>query len=627
MKSRLLSTLLIILSTLFIFSCKTINNQTIEVTEKVHPNDPFKETMVLSQFFTINGNEDHVLEGDQGTVLVFPEGCFKNANGDIVKKDIKIELAEAFSLTDMLMSNLTTTSDGKPLITDGMIYFNATADGEQLLINKDNPVYIEVPTDKRKAGMQVYRGERDEDGNMNWVEPKELETFLTIVDLDLLNFYPEGFEAAVEANMPYKSYEYASKELKDSLFYSLSFFNLRQMEKIMDDFSATNFNEAYYNKYKEVINGKYTDQSFETNKIKAEVDSMYNSDGFYGVDPALIKVIRSEPFQNSLIATREFEKRLPYIYESCHNSILEIYSKNLDKNMWELDEMVAEKISTWPVDTLHSESDFYSHGSTDASRLEKVFRDFSAQKLTNIKDSKKYSALLKDYYKRKLKEVQHELKTKQKEFLQKIKKENEGVKKVAKEYKDLLFKRETHRMEKYGFEWTNTGWINVDTGTIPKDWSPEKLEVFVKNGKEYDRVHTYVIYSSIESLYRLNSIDRESFYVGNETNKEMDMPKEKQATIITVAYQNENIFLGKQNFITGSPSVVINLFSSSEKELSKALKRYDNYAPENSISKDLKYMEVFEKEKKRQEDFNSELAFIRTLASCIYNCSYYSYPN
>ncbi len=625
MKSRFLSLLLIFLSTLFIYSCKTIADQPIEPTLKIHANDPFKETIVSSQFFNINGNEDHVLKGKQGTVMVFSKGCFKNSAGKLVTENITIELAEAFSLKDILFSNLTTTSNGKQLITDGMIYFNATADGKQLIVNKDIPVYIEIPTNERKPDMQVYKGERDENGNMNWVEPKELETFLTTVDLDLLNFYPKGFEAAVEANMPYKNHEYASKELKDSLFYSLSYFNLIQMKKILGSFSATNFNEAYYNEYKEIINGKYTDKSFETNSIQAEVDSMHNSDNFYGIDPALIKVIRSEPFQNSLIATREFEKRLSYIYESCQNSILEIYSKNLDKNMWELDEMVAEKISTWSADTLYSDSDPHGHTLINDSNLEKIFREFSAQKLTNIKDNKKYSVILKSYYEKKLKEVQLELETKQKEFVQKIKKENEEAKKVTKEYKDLLFKRETHRMEKYGFEWTDTGWINVDTGTIPKGWGPKKLEVFVKNGSEYDRVHTYVIYSSIESLYRLNSTDNELFHVGNKTNKEMNMPKKKQATIITIAYQNKNIFIGKQDFITGDPSIVINLFPSSEEEMSEAIKRYDNYAAENNISEDLKYMEIFEMEKKRQEALNNELVFIQSLAECIYNCSYYYY--
>lgn len=619
MKSCFLSCCIYIFSACLLFSCHT--DKSIRPIQKTHANDPFKDTMVESQVFSINGKKDHVLEGEQGTIMVFPQGCFKNAAGKIITENIDIELAEAFSLVDMLSSNLTTTSNGKQLITDGMIYFNATADGEQLLVNEEIPVYIEIPTDKRKPSMQVYKGERDENGIMNWVEPQPLETFLTAIDLSLLDFYPKGFEAAVEANMPYKNHQYANAELKDSLFYSLSYFNVIQFAKIIQEFPSIQSNEAYYNKYKEVINGQYTSASFDANKVHAEVDSIYKADEFNYIDPALIKVIRSEPFQNSLIATREFEKRLPFIYQSCHNSILEIYSKNLDKNMWELDSMVAVKIKNFPK-TFYSESDMIGHVVASTDSLEKIFRDFAGQRLTNIKGSEKYSHLLKEYYDKRLKEVQLELENKHKEFIHEINKETEVFKKVAKEYKKLLFKREKYRMETYGFEWTSTGWVNVDTGTIPKDWGAKKLEVLVKNGSEYDRVHTYVIYSSIKSLYRLNSFDKEVFYVGNDSEREMLMPKKKQATIISVAYKGQNVFLGTLDFITDNSSLVVNLSPSSQKELSEILNRYDNYAAENSIEVDLKYMEAYEKERIRQRRLQEELDFMRMLFECIHVCPF-----
>ncbi|HFA50337.1 MAG TPA: hypothetical protein ENJ95_15095 [Bacteroidetes bacterium] len=539
-----------------------------------------------------------------------------------MEENIDIELAEAFSLTDILLSNLATVSDGKQLITDGMIYFNATSNGEQLKINKNNPIYIEIPTDERKPDMQAYKGERDENGNINWVDPKKLETFLNIVDLGLLDFYPKGFEAEVEAHMPYKGHEYASKELKDSLFYSLSFDNLIRMNELEKNLPATGYNEPYYNKNKQVVDGKYTADSYET-EYEHGVDSAYNYSFFQGIDPVLIKTIRSKPFQNTLIATREFEKRLAYIYESCHNSILEIYSKNLDKNMWELDMMAADYLNSRKIDPdAINSGDKMECSPTNLKEIEQTFRNFSSQKLTNVKGGKKYATLLKGYYEKRLKEVRKELESKQKEFLQKRKKENEEVKKVTEEYKKLLFKREKYRMETYGFEWTNTGWINIDTGTIPKTWGRKGLEVFVKNGSEYDQVYTYVIYSSIKSLYRLNTADKETFFAGNNSDREMLMPKKKQATIISIAYKEEKIFLGKQDFITGNPSVVINLFSSSKTEIEKALKRYDNYSPENNIGKDLQYMAFFAKEQNRQKELLSEIEFTRELFITVYSECY-----
>jgi hypothetical protein len=150
------SLLQISLSLLLILSCNSgKQNQKLTETIKMSPNDPFKSTMVKSHFFDINANQDNVIEGQKGTIIIMPKGCFQDESGEIVEKDVKIELAEALSMNNILLSNLNTTSDGKPLETDGMIYFNATSNGKQLTINKENPIHIEIPTSKKKPDMMV----------------------------------------------------------------------------------------------------------------------------------------------------------------------------------------------------------------------------------------------------------------------------------------------------------------------------------------------------------------------------------------------------------------------------------------------------------------------------------------
>jgi hypothetical protein len=80
------------------------------------------------------------------------------------------------------------------LETDGMIYLNATSKGKQLSINPEKPIYIEIPSHDKKSGMMVYKGERDDDGNMNWIEPQELEKFIIPLDIHSLDFLPNGLE-------------------------------------------------------------------------------------------------------------------------------------------------------------------------------------------------------------------------------------------------------------------------------------------------------------------------------------------------------------------------------------------------------------------------------------------------
>lgn len=189
---------------------------------KVFENDPFKSTVVESQFYTVEVDDPAVVAGNEGTRIVILNGSLLDESGLAVTGSVEVELSEAYSLSDMLLSNLTTMSNGQLLETDGMIYINFRKDGKELRINPDQPIYIEMPTNKKKEGMQVYTGERDEEGNMNWIDPKPLATFLVMVDLEQLDFIPDGFSEEIQAGLPFRNHNSWSKQLEDSLFYSLA---------------------------------------------------------------------------------------------------------------------------------------------------------------------------------------------------------------------------------------------------------------------------------------------------------------------------------------------------------------------------------------------------------------------
>lgn len=596
MNNKITKTILVALLSVTLIQC---NNNSITNTIKLHPNDPFKNTIVPSQTFDIDSKQDNVVEGENGTVVVCPKGCFKNAKGEIVEDNVKIELSEALSLEDMLLSNLTTTSDGKQLETDGMIYFNATANGEQLTINKDNPIHIEIPTTEKKAGMMAYKGIRDEKGNMNWIEPKELDNYLVTVDIKSLDFLPQGFQTEVDKGMPYKKYKTATQGLTDSLYYQLS---VTDGSSLIQGFVPTNYNEPYYNKDKQVVNGKYTSNSYLVNaKDTAIAESDSLSSTSCGIDPAIIKVIKSEKYQNTFIATREFEARLKVIFKTCNNAVLETYINNLDKNLYEVDSMAAIAVG---------ESEYH-----------KDFANFSQQRLTKVKQADKYADLLKGYYEKQLAKVKSALEKSQERLMKELNEKNEDAQKVADDYKKLLWKREKYRMETYGFNWTETGWVNIDKGTLPKDWYEQPLEITVENGKQFDRVYTYVVYTSIKSLYRLNTTDNEQFYVGNDEDKKMLMPKKKLGVAISIGYKDEVPSLAIKEFETGSePKFSLKLSPSSIDKVKEAISPYEKYAKENKISKDLAFMAKFYKEEQRQKELKKESEFILRLWNIAFPC-------
>jgi hypothetical protein len=234
--------------------------------------------------------------------------------------------------------------------------------------------------------MMAYKGVRDDKGNMNWIEPKELDKFLITVDIHSLDFLPQGFQTEVDKGMPYKNYKIATQGLTDSLYYQLS---VTDRSALIQGFVPTNYNESYYNKEKQIVKGKYTSNSYLVNQNDDAATDSFISNLNFGIDPAIIKVIKSDQFQNTFIATKEFESRLKIIFKTCNNEVLNTYINNLNKNLYEVDSLAAIALGE--------------------NQYQQDFINFSQQRLTKVKQADKYADLLKGYYKKQLSKVKSEL--------------------------------------------------------------------------------------------------------------------------------------------------------------------------------------------------------------------------
>ncbi len=568
---------------------------------KISENDPFKNEMVSSEYFELDTQEDHVIEGSKGTVIVIPKGCFIDASGHAVTGKVQVELAEALSVEDMIVSNLTTTSAGELLETDGMIYFQVRHQGKPVFVNPKTPVYMEIPTQNKKSGMMIYEGERDAQGNMDWRNPMKLESYLQPIAMEQLDFYPNGLEAVVRQALPYKRHTEVSPALLDSLYLAMKYIDLY---RIWRGTHATDLNEPYDNGIKIVVDGEYSSESYEYGEAAAPTEEVSDTKEWVegcGIDPSLVQAIHCKEFEGTWIATKEFEKRLQSIFKTYNEEVLKVYLDNLDKNLWECDALAADLI---PEDSLAN-----------------VFRANAEMKCTRLKESNTHLELLQAFYQKRWAKTNKKLKKLAKEANQLRDKENEKFKKVAEKYKKLLFKREKHRMETYGFEWTKTGWANVDRGTIPKQWGRKSLEVHVVDGKSYDRVYTYVMYKNIQSLYRLNTTDYELFHVGNATERSMLMPNNKQAVLVSIGYGKEKPFVAIQEFNTSETSITLSLEASSPKALKERIKLYNKWGSANSITKDLLFQKLRFKEKNRQMKLWMELVFLVKVFNVVHeNC-------
>lgn len=519
---------------------------------KISVTDPFSSTIAKSQFFTINALQDTVLEGINGTILVLPKGCFIDENNDVIDSKITIELSEVLSLTDMLLSNLMTATPNKLLETDGMIYINAISNGKQLKVNPSQPIYIEIPTRQRKPNMMIYKGIRDEKGNMSWSNPKNLETYLTTVDLKSLDFLPEGFRLEVEKNLPFKNHTIANQEFIDSLFYSFS------------------VRDTLYPRYRRI---------HQSNLLATHSDVNDTSKLDCGIDPAIIKLIKTDKYQNTFIATREFETRLQYIFKTCRNNVIEAYIKNLDKNLYEADELAIQELTR--------ENEY----------LKADFERFAQQRLTKVKDADKYASLLKGYYENQIHKVKSELEQNLDTYRKRLGLDSS----IYQDYKRLVLQRERYRMESYGFLWTDLGWLNVDKDILTEPNIEQPLEVKVSNNKDFDKIFVYLISTEIKSLYQLKIKDKSLFYKESSVN----FPKNKKMVLFAIGYKGEKIMWNHKEFILDAQSQQeLRLNYDSKEKLDAILSQYDNFSIENKIKEEIKYLtSIYKIEQKRDFQF------------------------
>ncbi len=121
---------------------------------------------VENQLIELNLSKNRTLYGKEGTQLIFPDGCLSQDTGVVI-----VELQEYYSLSDMLLGNLTTTSEKRILETDGMINISIkTETGKQVCLVKDKSFIVQMP--KTKDDMNLFYGKKKND-KIDWMISKD----------------------------------------------------------------------------------------------------------------------------------------------------------------------------------------------------------------------------------------------------------------------------------------------------------------------------------------------------------------------------------------------------------------------------------------------------------------------
>ena len=125
----------------------------------------------------IDNTRDTVLHAPGGSLISIQAGSFEGGNNAKIRLSIK----EALNISDMVLAGLVTESNGKMLSSGGMIDIEP-ADDQNLRIIK--PIGVSLPTPFLDSKMSVFKGSKDKDGQINWIDPTPMSTNSQLAKLD-----------------------------------------------------------------------------------------------------------------------------------------------------------------------------------------------------------------------------------------------------------------------------------------------------------------------------------------------------------------------------------------------------------------------------------------------------------
>jgi hypothetical protein len=540
---------------------------------------------IAPQKFLITTGRDTIVETSNGMVIQVPANGFLTEDKQPVTGQIELTIKEAMDAASIMTAGLSSTSGDQLLESAGMFLVDARQKGNILSINPSAGLYIELPTDTIRPGMKLFKGKRLADGRIDWIDPQPLEHSLTPVDINQLNFYPPRYLDSLAQ----WGYNTSNKKFTDSLYYSFSYWFQKQ----------------------EMSEEGYADSS---------PTAVYNHIEYCAVNPAKIKAIWSVKFQNTILATREFEERLSWIHQAGKDAILDLYINNLDKRLSYIDSLAVDKAP---------------------EEYQQQFLAFAARQDGAIRINSALTQELREYYKNKTKTYMDAVAKTHRAFWEKQEQlDNEAYKKQT-EHKNDSLKRLVDRFNEelqlnlksaysqlgynipprlpaanvYKAQITATGWYNVDRVVTEATSARTSVNITdpvtgkkaairyqpvsfaINKPEQFDDLYVYLLPEKLNSFVRLSGTN------GKYTEQLNELIKYK---LVCVGYKGEQAFYYSQPDIAPKAYTNIELAAVSTDKLNLLLNKEGNGRHGAGIQKDLAFYLFYKNDLKRQKR-NQEL--------------------
>lgn len=572
------------------------------------------------EIFTINTAADTIIETNDGVVFAIPAHAFNSS-----KEQLQLQIRTALEPLDIMRYGLSTVSNESLLQTAGMFSVNGLDDGKVLELTKE--IAVSIPAKEINPDMQLFDGEGSSDGTISWVNPRPIPKTLRTYDISQLDFYPPRYISTLKA----LGKDYQDKKYTDSLYYSFSGYprTLNPQPKqsvalVPVDIEKNNFSTPDTSKF-------LLDSS-----VSIQPDRYYEG-APYQIDPAKIKAIWDKQFNNTIIATKEFEERLRCMHGLCRSGYLEAYLQNLGKPLYKTDELLAAKsegtirqqflefakrkdgtvmIAAGLQQKLSNY--FYKRSKAYSEAVAKTWARYqdSLDRLNRIADEKQRAAAISDF-KRENSNFKQELCANLTDAYRQI-----GINRNCDE------KIVTAAAAKYyNVTISTAGWKNLDVyvtdATINRQrmaytdpntgktatLTYKEVNISIENREQYDKVFVYLLPDGLSSFQRVKE---------QQGNFKENLNALFKYDAVVLAYKGDQAYFFRQQLLQPN-TYVFRLTAYSKEALQAALKSYSTIKA-TELNNDVEYQLFSLKEIERQVQLRKEIAFREQIASSIFTC-------
>ena len=360
-------------------------------------------------------------------------------------------------------------------------------------------------------------------------------------------------------------------------------------------------------------------------------------DFHHEIDPSRIRAIWDRKFNNTFLATKEFEERLRFIHSLCESDFLRIYIERLDKPMYEIDQVIAERTT---------------------GRIREKFLEFAARKDGRVILQQGMQEKLNAYFEKKF----NAYKTATEKSIAKYEVELAKLNQVASEKRGEHVIRDMIREDKnfneefcinlteaysqigikrrcddtippppptnyYNVTIDTVGWKNLDMYVLDATTNRESMtytdpvtgktasltykevSITIKDLDQYDKVLVYLIPDRLSSFQRARQ-------QGNLFKENLNSLFSYD--VVAIGYKGNKIFYYKQANVQPE-QYAVGLSSVSEKELKGILQKYSGQKS-NEIRTEFEYQLFEQQEIMRQVQLRKDYEFREKIAAAIFSC-------